>query len=235
MTAPEAQVNRRRWDTSAKGSHPCAPPGGEAPHGIDRLHAPGPGAGGRHRPPRKGPRRTARPGRRRRPRRTGREPQALRDPRPLGPGHGLRHRPAGRHRRHRVRDLLGPAAGPARLSADPGRRGGGLAHLDRRPRRGPLPRGGLQRTRHPGEPPPGPGRAHLRPAPARLERRPRDARRPLRRLRRGRPTEAARLVAIDGSVSHDGEGIYGGRRSRRASRPRWRERPPSPWSPPPWP
>ncbi|ANS64581.1 hypothetical protein SLINC_2357 [Streptomyces lincolnensis] len=26
----------------------------------------------------------------------------------------------------------------------------------------------------------------------------------------GRPTEAARLVAIDGSVSHDGEGIYGG-------------------------
>ncbi|MFF7698249.1 ADP-ribosylglycohydrolase family protein [Streptomyces lydicus] len=27
----------------------------------------------------------------------------------------------------------------------------------------------------------------------------------------GRPTEAARLVAIDGTVSHDGEGIYGGR------------------------
>ena len=27
----------------------------------------------------------------------------------------------------------------------------------------------------------------------------------------GRPAEAARLVAIDGSVSHDGEGIYGGR------------------------
>ena len=26
----------------------------------------------------------------------------------------------------------------------------------------------------------------------------------------GRPAEAARLVAIDGSVSHDGEGIYGG-------------------------
>ncbi|MEV8429484.1 ADP-ribosylglycohydrolase family protein [Streptomyces sp. HUAS 31] len=26
----------------------------------------------------------------------------------------------------------------------------------------------------------------------------------------GRPSEAARLVAIDGSVSHDGEGIYGG-------------------------
>ncbi|MFF4953625.1 ADP-ribosylglycohydrolase family protein [Streptomyces chattanoogensis] len=27
----------------------------------------------------------------------------------------------------------------------------------------------------------------------------------------GRPAEAARLVAIDGTVSHDGEGIYGGR------------------------
>ncbi|RFU87142.1 ADP-ribosylglycohydrolase family protein [Streptomyces triticagri] len=27
----------------------------------------------------------------------------------------------------------------------------------------------------------------------------------------GRPTEAARLVAIDGTVSHEGEGIYGGR------------------------
>ncbi|MFF8368051.1 ADP-ribosylglycohydrolase family protein [Streptomyces lydicus] len=27
----------------------------------------------------------------------------------------------------------------------------------------------------------------------------------------GRPTEAARLVAVDGTVSHDGEGIYGGR------------------------
>ncbi|MEV0035819.1 ADP-ribosylglycohydrolase family protein [Streptomyces sp. NPDC050804] len=27
----------------------------------------------------------------------------------------------------------------------------------------------------------------------------------------GRPREAARLVAVDGSVSHDGEGIYGGR------------------------
>uniref|UniRef100_UPI002A7FE28B ADP-ribosylglycohydrolase family protein n=1 Tax=Streptomyces sp. CRN 30 TaxID=3075613 RepID=UPI002A7FE28B len=27
----------------------------------------------------------------------------------------------------------------------------------------------------------------------------------------GRPAEAARLVAVDGTVSHDGEGIYGGR------------------------
>ena len=26
----------------------------------------------------------------------------------------------------------------------------------------------------------------------------------------GRPAEAARLVAIDGTVSHEGEGIYGG-------------------------
>lgn len=37
----------------------------------------------------------------------------------------------------------------------------------------------------------------------------------------GRPAEAARLVAVDGTVSHDGEGIYGGRPSPRESRPPW--------------
>src|SRR4051812_29646852 len=41
----------------------------------------------------------------------------------------------------------------------------------------------------------------------------------------GRPAEAARLVAIDGSVSHEGEGIYGGQAAAagggRAGRPGW--------------
>ena len=36
------------------------------------------------------------------------------------------------------------------------------------------------------------------------------ARRPFGVFAAGRPAEAARLVAIDGTVSHDGEGIYGG-------------------------
>ena len=82
--------------------------------------------------------------------------------------------------------------------------------MDRRPRRRALPRRRVQRTRHPGEPPPRAGRTDLRPAPARLERRTGHARRAVRGLRGGRPAEAARLVALDGTVSHEGEGIYGG-------------------------
>ena len=96
-------------------------------------------------------------------------------------------RAPGRHGRHGVRDLLRAAARPARLGAHPGPCGGGLAPVDRRPRRGPLPRRRFQRTRHPGEPAPGPGRPHLRPAPARLERRSGDARGTVRRLRGGPP------------------------------------------------
>lgn len=136
---------------------------------------------------RPGPRRDARAGRRRCARRPGGEHEALADPGPLGPDRGVRRGRPGRHRRHRVRHLLGAAARRARCGADRRPCRGGLAPVDRRPRRGAVPRRGLQRARHPGEPPPGPGRPDLRPAPARLERRAGDARRAVRGVRRRAP------------------------------------------------
>lgn len=154
----------------------------EARDGTDPPDPPAP-----RRPARTRPGRPARTRRRRRAGRPRREPQALRDPPPLGPHHRVRRRAPGRDRRHRVRDLLRAAAGPVRLGADHRPGGGGLAPVDRRPGRGPVPGRRVQRAGHAGEPAARPDRPDHRPAPARLERRAGDARRPVRRLRGGPP------------------------------------------------
>lgn len=144
-------------------------------------------------PPRTGQGRSSGPRGGRRAGRPRGEHEAVGDPGEVGPHRGFRVGGPGGHGRHRVRDLLGAAAGPARLGADRLPRGAGVAPLDRRPGRGPVPRRGLLGARHPGEPPPGPGGTHLGPAPARVERRPGDAGGPLRRLR-GRPPRGGRAA-----------------------------------------
>ena len=156
--------------------------------------------------------------------------RALRDPPPLGPDRRVRQRRPGRHRRHGVRDLLRAAAGPARLGADRRPRSSAAWHqwiADRD--EGPFRGAGLQRARHPGEPAPGPGRPHLRPAPARLERRTGDARGAVRRLRGG-PARGGRPPGRDrrhgqprrrGHLRRPGGGGRGGRGDggARGSRP----------------
>ena len=154
----------------------------------------------------------------------------------------------GRHGRHRVRDLLGPAARPARLGAHrraTSRRPGTswIADLDEGPFRGAgfSERGTLENLRRGLAAPISAQHRHawsdglaMRAAPFGV-------------FAAGRPAEAARLVAIDGCVSHDGEGIYGGqavaagvaaamagaphgRRGRRGPgrRPRWTPGRPAP-------